>query len=83
MKELLELEIPPKEVIMIELDEAVMVGCAKHMRSVCGNYLDKDSRKGVNYNVICGDAIQYMEEAVVSPLKENTTPYCWNPLFIW
>ena len=34
LKELLELEEPPNQIIMIDLDEAVMVGCSKHMRSV-------------------------------------------------
>ena len=65
LKELLELPNPPKNVIMIELDEAVMIGCAKHMKSVCGNFLDDGNRTGANYKVICGDAIQYMEEAIV------------------
>ena len=71
LKELLELEKPPKQVIMIDLDEAVMVGCSKHMRSVSGNYMDKDKRKGQNYEVICGDAILYMETAKVSFMIYN------------
>ena len=50
---------------MIDLDEAVMVGCAKHMKSVCGNFLDEGNRTGSNYKVVCGDAIQYMEKAIV------------------
>ena len=65
LKELLELKHPPKHVIMIELDNAVMVGCAKHMHSICGSYLDERNRKGSNYEVICGDAIEYMENAIV------------------
>ena len=71
LKELLELEKPPTQVIMIDLDEAVMVGCAKHMRSVSGHYMDKDKRKGQNYEVICGDAIAYMEKAKVSFTIDN------------
>ena len=71
LKELLELKKPPKQVIMIDLDEAVMVGCSKHMRSVSGNYMDKDKRKGQNYEVICGDAILYMETAKVSFMIYN------------
>ena len=51
---------------MIDLDDAVMVGCSEHMRSVCGSYMDKGKRKGKNYEVICGDAIKYMEKAKVS-----------------
>ena len=50
---------------MIDLDDAVMIGCAEHMRSVAGNYMDKGNRKGSNYEVICGDAIEYMEKAKV------------------
>ena len=65
LKELLELPKPPKQVIMIDLDDAVMIGCAEHMRSVSGSYMDKDKRKGSNYDVICGDAIEYMEKAKV------------------
>jgi len=64
MKELQELPVPPKQIIMIDLDDAVMVGCSSHMRSVCGPYMDAGNRKGANYEVICGDAIVYMEEAV-------------------
>ena len=71
LKELLELEKPPNQVVMIDLDEAVMVGCAKHMRSVSGHYMDKENRKGQNYEVICGDAIAYMEKAKVSFLIDN------------
>ena len=65
LKELLELPKPPKQVIMIDLDDAVMIGCSEHMRSVSGSYMDKDKRKGSNYEVICGDAIEYMENAKV------------------
>ena len=68
LKELLELPNPPNEVIMLDLDDAVMIGCAQHMRSVCGNYMDMGKRKGRNYEVICGDAIEYMEKAKVSYL---------------
>ena len=52
---------------MIDLDDTVMKGCAKHMRSVCGPYLD--TRKGPNYEVIVGDALVYMEEAKSQGLK--------------
>jgi hypothetical protein len=39
----------PKEVIMLEIDEVVMKACAKYMRSICGDVLDKMS--GPNYEV--------------------------------
>ena len=68
LKELLELSHPPEYITMIELDNEVMTGCAKYMRSVCGNYLDEGNRKGSNYEVICGDALKYMENAIVSKL---------------
>ena len=68
LKELLELSHPPEYVTMIELDNEVMTGCAKYMRSVCGKYLDEENRKGSNYEVICGDALKYMENAIVSSL---------------
>ena len=51
---------------MVELDNEVMIGCAKHMRSVCGHFLDEGNRKGSNYEVICGDALKYMERVIVS-----------------
>ena len=66
LKVLLELKTPPKYVTMIELDNDVMVGCAKHMKSVCGNFLDEGNRKGSNYEVICGDAIQFMDNNIIS-----------------
>ena len=53
---------------MIELDNDVMMGCAKYMKSVCGDYLNEENRKGSNYEVICGDALKYMEDAIVSTL---------------
>ena len=68
LKELLELSHPPEYITMIELDNEVMTGCAKYMRSVCGNYLDEGNRKGSNYEVICGDALKYMENAIVCTL---------------
>lgn len=68
LKELLELSQPPEYITMIELDNEVMKGCAKYMRSVCGSYLDEENRKASNYEVICGDALKYMENAIVSTL---------------
>ena len=65
LKELLTLENLPNHVTMVELDEAVMTGCSKYMRSVCGKFLDEQYRLGSNYQVICGDAIQFMEKAKV------------------
>ena len=55
-------ETQAKHVTMIDLDEIVMEACALHMKSVCGNYLDKSQRKGDRYHVITGDALYFMEE---------------------
>ena len=63
LKELLDLPSPPSHVTMIELDEAVMVGCSSYMGSVCGQHLDPKHRIGAGHKVICGDAIQFMEES--------------------
>lgn len=62
LQEVLSLEQNVQEVIMVELDELVMEACSKHMRSVCGSYLDKDKRSGNNYSIIVGDAIKFMQE---------------------
>ena len=55
-------ETQAKHVTMVDLDEIVMEACALHMKSVCGNYLDKSQRKGDRYHVITGDALYFMEE---------------------
>ena len=65
LKELLELENPPKNVTMIELDDVVMEACSRHMWTVCGQYLDKDKRCGQNYEVITGDAFNYIHKMKV------------------
>ncbi|KAJ8980823.1 hypothetical protein NQ317_000556 [Molorchus minor] len=57
----------PKEVIMLEIDEVVMRACAKHMRSICGEVLDKYS--GPNYKIIVGDCMKSIEEYI----KEGRT----------
>lgn len=69
LKELLELEQPPRHITMIDLDNQVMNACSEHMRSVCGPYLDPDKRKGPNYEVICGDAFNFMNRAIASGCK--------------
>ncbi len=68
LKELLELPRPPKMITMVELDDLVMVAAAEHLRNVCGSYLDKDNRRGSNYEVITGDAFKYMAEMKVIKL---------------
>ncbi|CAH2005373.1 unnamed protein product [Acanthoscelides obtectus] len=50
----------PKEVVMLEIDEMVMKACAKYMRSICGDVLDK--YEGPNYKIIVGDCMKSLEE---------------------
>ena len=63
LKNLLELKnnTRPEEIIMVELDELVLKACSKHLRSVCGPYLDLDRRVGENYTVLTEDALKFME----------------------
>lgn len=46
----------PKMVTMLEIDEVVMNACNIHLRSICGDVLEK--RKGDNYEVKLLDKIQ-------------------------
>ncbi|CAL4173564.1 unnamed protein product, partial [Meganyctiphanes norvegica] len=50
----------PKFVTMIDIDDAVMRGCRKFMRSACGDCMD--NYDGQNYKIIVGDAIAYMRD---------------------
>ncbi|KAK3855976.1 hypothetical protein Pcinc_037652 [Petrolisthes cinctipes] len=50
----------PKFVTMIDIDDTVMKQCRRHLKSVCGDCLDKYD--GDNYKVIVGDAIAHMRE---------------------
>ena len=67
LKNLLELKnTRPKEIIMVELDELVLEACSKHLRTVCGPYLDLDRRVGENYTVLTEDALKFMELKIES-----------------
>ncbi|QQP52554.1 Spermine synthaselike, partial [Caligus rogercresseyi] len=61
LKEILD-HHSPRWVTMIELDEVVINAVKEHMPSVCGQYLD--TFKGSNYEVIVGDAFDYMEKRI-------------------
>ncbi|XP_076062239.1 spermine synthase [Oratosquilla oratoria] len=50
----------PAFVTMIDIDDAVMRSCKKHLKTVCGNVLD--NYNGSNYKVIVGDAIAFMKD---------------------
>ncbi|CAB4054245.1 SMS [Lepeophtheirus salmonis] len=57
----------PAFVTMIDIDELVIKAVKEHMPSVCGEYFN--DMQGSNYEVIIGDAFQYMEERI----KERKT----------
>jgi len=57
----------PKFVTMIEIDDMVMEACRKHLRSVCGDCLDK--LKGDNYEIIVADCFPVMKKFI----EENKT----------
>ncbi|CAG9560745.1 unnamed protein product [Danaus chrysippus] len=45
----------PKYVWMLEIDEVVMRACNKHLRSICGDVLER--RQGKNYEIIVEDCM--------------------------
>ncbi|XP_031769364.1 spermine synthase [Galleria mellonella] len=45
----------PKFVWMLEIDELVMNACNKHLKSICGDVLER--RKGPNYEIIVEDCM--------------------------
>lgn len=67
MKELQELN--PKFVTMVDIDDVVMDACAEHMRSACGNWLDRDNREGPKHKIITGCAIKFLKEATAAGKK--------------
>jgi len=50
----------PKFVTMVDIDEAVIKGCSQHMKSICGDVLDKG--EGDNYKVIVDDAFKWLKQ---------------------
>jgi len=52
----------PKFVTMVEIDDVVIRQCAKHLRSVCGDVMDK--YEADNYKIIVGDAFAYLKESL-------------------
>ncbi|XP_043269615.1 spermine synthase isoform X1 [Venturia canescens] len=52
----------PKHVTMLEIDDVVMKACSQHMRSICGDCLDK--RKGDNYEIIIGDCVKALAHMI-------------------
>ncbi|KAJ8956254.1 hypothetical protein NQ318_014988 [Aromia moschata] len=75
---------------MLEIDEVVMLACAKHMRSICGDVLDKYT--GPNYKIIVGDCMKALEEYIKEgrkfdyifgdltdiPISENLSGQLWT-----
>ncbi|XP_011312667.1 spermine synthase isoform X3 [Fopius arisanus] len=55
----------PKYVTMLEIDDIVMKACSEHMRSICGDCLDK--KKGENYEgngASCPESLSMFEEVL-------------------
>ncbi|XP_048260443.1 spermine synthase isoform X2 [Bombus terrestris] len=52
----------PKFITMLEIDDVVIKACSQHMRSICGNCLDK--RKGENYEIIVGDCVKTLAHMI-------------------
>merc|ERR1712012_1448796 len=48
----------PKFVTMVDIDEAVMRSCKEHMRSACGDVLDKFETE--KYKIIADDALKWL-----------------------
>lgn len=78
----------PKFVTMVEIDEAVVDLCRKHLRGVCGDVLD--SVTGDNYEIKIGDCIpiirSYIDRGllfdyIISDLTD--VPICPEPIGEW
>merc|ERR1712083_1274776 len=50
----------PKFVTMIDIDEAVVRSCNLHMKSLCGDVLEKG--EGDNYKVVVDDAHKWLKQ---------------------
>ncbi|XP_069684306.1 spermine synthase isoform X1 [Periplaneta americana] len=57
----------PKFVYMLEIDELVMKACSKHLRSCCGDCLDK--MKGDNYEIIVDDCVKILNQFITEGRK--------------
>lgn len=57
----------PKFVYMLEIDELVMKACSKHLRSCCGDCLDK--LKGDNYEIVVGDCVEILSQYITEGRK--------------
>ncbi|XP_012260198.1 spermine synthase isoform X2 [Athalia rosae] len=52
----------PKFVTMLELDDVVIKACSQHMRSICGDCLDKN--KADNYEIIVADCAKMLSHMI-------------------
>lgn len=59
LHELLKEKSPPSFVTMVDIDEAVIRGCKEHMKSVCGDVLEK--MEGDKFKIIVDDALKWLE----------------------
>jgi len=59
LHELLKEKSPPSFVTMVDIDEAVIRGCKEHMKSVCGDVLEK--MEGDKFKIIVDDALKWLD----------------------
>lgn len=52
----------PKFVIMLEIDDVVMQACNEHLKSICGDVLER--RRGPNYEIIVEDAMVALQKYI-------------------
>ncbi|KAG8307182.1 spermine synthase-like [Homalodisca vitripennis] len=65
----------PKFVTMLELDEVVMRACREHLRSCCGNCLDK--LEDINYKIVIGDCVKSLDTMIA---EGKTVDYVFGDL---
>ncbi|XP_055702287.1 spermine synthase isoform X3 [Phlebotomus papatasi] len=52
----------PKFVTMLEIDDVVMQACNEHLKSICGDVLER--RRGPNYEIIVEDAMVALQKYI-------------------
>uniref|UniRef100_A0A6B2EHZ7 Putative spermidine synthase n=1 Tax=Phlebotomus kandelakii TaxID=1109342 RepID=A0A6B2EHZ7_9DIPT len=57
----------PKFVTMLEIDDVVMQACNEHLRSICGDVLER--RRGPDFEIIVGDAMVALQKYIKEERK--------------
>ncbi|XP_059619185.1 spermine synthase isoform X2 [Phlebotomus argentipes] len=52
----------PKFVTMLEIDDVVMQACNEHLKSICGDVLER--RRGPNFDIIVGDCMVALQKYI-------------------